>query len=365
MNRNNNIRRIQQQDRRWVDNILLRPNGSRSLQKILQRTASNAESVKTINVQTYIGANSESFINDLGNAINTDGILPSFYGLLVTLNASNNYIETRLRISNHPSVQFEWMKHENGGFPDARFSIYILDEKDGRNKTITDTEAVWHPVSYSLEHGTVYERGFPSAVMQNAGMLQSIINDVCTIIENGTIGIKENNNQIKYKNTMNKIRLTESQLHRVIKESVNRILTELDWKTYANAARKRAAQNPNYGGRPNFMDPLTMAARAAYNRDYGYNNSDSEYERYYDGAIDPVSNHYSSFGIENNKQYRTKKPEWEMSRNLKDAYSENDGLSPYPHDWGLEDAYRKGTKEMEDYKNGNYYYQKGKGWQLR
>lgn len=34
---------------------------------------------------------------------------------------------------------------------------------------------------------------------------------------------------------MNKklIRLTESDLHKVIKESVNKVLTELDWKTYA------------------------------------------------------------------------------------------------------------------------------------
>ena len=34
------------------------------------------------------------------------------------------------------------------------------------------------------------------------------------------------------------IKMTESDLHQIIKESVNRILTELDWKTYANAARK-------------------------------------------------------------------------------------------------------------------------------
>ena len=38
---------------------------------------------------------------------------------------------------------------------------------------------------------------------------------------------------------MNKklIRLTESDLHGIVKESVNRVLTELDWKTYANAAK--------------------------------------------------------------------------------------------------------------------------------
>jgi hypothetical protein len=36
----------------------------------------------------------------------------------------------------------------------------------------------------------------------------------------------------------NKIRLTESQLHRVIKESVKKVLRELDYKTYQNAAKK-------------------------------------------------------------------------------------------------------------------------------
>ena len=39
---------------------------------------------------------------------------------------------------------------------------------------------------------------------------------------------------------MNKklIRLTESDLHKIVKESVNKVLTELDWKTYASAADK-------------------------------------------------------------------------------------------------------------------------------
>ena len=34
------------------------------------------------------------------------------------------------------------------------------------------------------------------------------------------------------------VRLTESDLHRIINESVNKVLTELDWKTYANAEKK-------------------------------------------------------------------------------------------------------------------------------
>jgi hypothetical protein len=39
-----------------------------------------------------------------------------------------------------------------------------------------------------------------------------------------------------------KVRLTESKLHRIIKESVKAVLNELDWKTYMNAARKRKEQ---------------------------------------------------------------------------------------------------------------------------
>ena len=35
------------------------------------------------------------------------------------------------------------------------------------------------------------------------------------------------------------IRLTEGDLHDIIRKSVNNIIQELDWKTTMNAARKR------------------------------------------------------------------------------------------------------------------------------
>ena len=38
---------------------------------------------------------------------------------------------------------------------------------------------------------------------------------------------------------MRRIRLTEEQLHHVIRESVSQILNEIDWKTYDNASRKK------------------------------------------------------------------------------------------------------------------------------
>lgn len=39
-----------------------------------------------------------------------------------------------------------------------------------------------------------------------------------------------------------KVRISEQNLHNIIKESVKQCLTELDWKTYMNAARKRQEQ---------------------------------------------------------------------------------------------------------------------------
>ena len=44
----------------------------------------------------------------------------------------------------------------------------------------------------------------------------------------------------------NKIRLNESQLHNIISESVKQVLSELDWKTAVNAARKATGKIPYY-----------------------------------------------------------------------------------------------------------------------
>ena len=44
---------------------------------------------------------------------------------------------------------------------------------------------------------------------------------------------------------MRRIRLTEGQLHNVIRESVSQILNELDWKTYDNAFKKEAGRRVN------------------------------------------------------------------------------------------------------------------------
>lgn len=42
------------------------------------------------------------------------------------------------------------------------------------------------------------------------------------------------------------VRLTEGDLHNIIRESVNNIIQELDWRTYANAANKSAERQKDY-----------------------------------------------------------------------------------------------------------------------
>ena len=80
----------------------------------------------------------------------------------------------------------------------------------------------------------------------------------------------------KYLFKMNKklIRLTESDLHKVIKESVNKVLTELDWKTYDSAMRKAAAKKDfDRAGR------FGRASKDALNRDFG--THDTVYDKNY------------------------------------------------------------------------------------
>ena len=70
---------------------------------------------------------------------------------------------------------------------------------------------------------------------------------------------------------MRRVRLTEGQLHNVIRESVNNILNEIDWKTYDNAADKkiRRLQNPSDSDEINrYVKPLVYASQEALHRKY-------------------------------------------------------------------------------------------------
>ena len=111
--------------------------------------------------------------------------------------------------------------------------------------------------------------------------------------------IIENKLYNKMKNTRNKVRLTESQLHNVIMESVKQVLTELDWKTYANAAKKSYEQ-----GRDSGWD-FSRAAERELNKKYPHsshhvNPSDEREFQRFDRNLDwtawrPMDGHEESW----------------------------------------------------------------------
>ena len=77
------------------------------------------------------------------------------------------------------------------------------------------------------------------------------------------------------------IRLTESDLHGIIRNSVNKILSELDWRTYANAANKSAERQKDYKEKSKekkWYDSI-LPSRARKRQDKFLNLADKENDR--------------------------------------------------------------------------------------
>ena len=77
------------------------------------------------------------------------------------------------------------------------------------------------------------------------------------------------------------VRLTEGDLHNIIRESVNNIIQELDWRTYANAANKSAERQKDYKEKSNekkWYDSI-LPSRARKRQDKFLNLADKEYDR--------------------------------------------------------------------------------------
>jgi DNA mismatch repair ATPase MutL len=103
---------------------------------------------------------------------------------------------------------------------------------------------------------------------------------------------------------MNKklIRLTEQDLHNIVKESVNKILTELDWKTYANAAKKRYdnAYADNSGRATNQQElekgnRLSQAANSAFEKQHRGTTINRASQPQQTGYYDPARNDYKNY----------------------------------------------------------------------
>lgn len=222
----------------------------------------------------------------------------------------------------------------------------------------------------------------------------------------------ENNNTKTQNNMKRKIRLTESQLHSMISESVKQVLSELDWKTYDSAMRKSAKR-----GEWNRAGKFGDASVQAFNRDFGSNESPYDYN--YSRANVPFRTKYkgedkdgneiwdgtqSNYGFYDDGVYacsdsnypgvheviptgsrqwqHRRTPDGKVHTSMKDIdkYTDNDDYNKRDNEYDYwynrsgEDPTRakamqkarKGAKETMNYLNGKYDYEpNGRGWHLK
>ena len=153
---------------------------------------------------------------------------------------------------------------------------------------------------------------------------------------------------------MRRIRLTEGQLHNVIRESVNNILNEIDWKTYASAADKSERKAKDYwlsNNQDEFhknsdrIRPLQRAANDAYRKKYP--------GQIYDLPYHHVQDPYDSLRFKKDR----------------DEYNEiapYDGRNLYSMSDQEKDDLLDQENELRNYQKGNYKYGKGgRGYYLK
>ena len=186
------------------------------------------------------------------------------------------------------------------------------------------------------------------------------------------------------KHMKNIVKLTEGQLKAVIRESVGKILAEMDWRTYQSAYDK--------SGKPKFR----RAATNAFNREFGYGSDNIPYGDedfdgmtsngdFYGGANgystdgndffvtssgkgnvksdDDVSKLYGTQAVGTSGKNRGKsidiksKDAPEQLSKYNDKFKKSMSFNPK-----LKLAQMKGDKSVRDYFSGKSKYQPGEGW---
>lgn len=155
----------------------------------------------------------------------------------------------KVRLSDHRSTENEWGQNELTGYPNRRYSIVIFSMKsmpDESKQDIVETE--W--LSYLSNGIPVYEKCFNRYYLKDTfPKLISILQDIYSggAPEDNTIRVDlTENKQHKTRYNMKKtIRLSESDLHRVIKESVQTILKESNITPNLEQEMERNRDNPN------------------------------------------------------------------------------------------------------------------------
>ena len=273
----NNLNNEQEIPKYWVDRLS-------DENKILEKKYSKTHSAN-IAQPTHI-ANIADF-NEAIRKFASSFLLPktdvSFYRMMLTYLGTPIGID--IRMSNHPAGKDEnWLLTEGNGLANQRLSIYFRGDTNAISKDCDDGVPL-------IEQGFHYEH------LKNEQVLNEIRKSIVGFIKNGSYAeikqpfiesdadvaerlrkkeIEKNNRKIQRKfvgispedvqstednktdincsknmNKKNTIRLTESELKRIITESVKKIVSEHEWYD----------ENPNQG---KFPKDLEIALREAY-----------------------------------------------------------------------------------------------------
>ena len=172
----------------------------------------------------------------------------------------------------------------------------------------------------------------------------------------------------------NTIQLNESQLRQIVAESVKKILSELDWKTYANAAKKAESM-----GDPR-ASTFQQAAKKEFDRAYGYSGEDeTEYGKYNPENFVGIRRDLSGLHAHENDSGRMFGGN-SVHTNYQVADKHYDALGSTRTPMGVDleytgddawralsnptvrDAYLGAKQEYDKYAQGRYHYHPQRGW---
>lgn len=178
------------------------------------------------------------------------------------------------------------------------------------------------------------------------------------------------------------MKISEKHLRSIVRESVYRILNEIDWKTYASAADKRRKQAREFSKSFDFdnMDiykskanALDIAASKALSDKYG--KTYHTYGNYYDDDRivkdnSPLSIGTNDEGPEPLGYYYTSSKDRDWRNGTKEfKYGDADvyGDIPIDFDWSdVEDRHNNEVgREVDNFVHGRYEYDPNKGWKLK
>lgn len=161
-----------------------------------------------------------------------------------------------------------------------------------------------------------------------------------------------------------RIQLKESQLRVMIAESVKEVLSELDWKTYANAAKKaKEYVHNNWNDDFRYLDKLNDNPELWKQSEKYFKNCD-RIEKFQDKAEEEYQN---SLG-DKIWAYGPNHFEYQLRNNGK--IDDNDwGIDWYGYDdYPPEDEWKKALdaiQSVKDFYNGEYTYDNKRGWHLK